>query len=314
MAKQANALTTKTGTIYQAISGFYYVWAEGESYATKPRGNFRHQQMKPLVGDRVIFELDLEDTASQGRIIEILPRENQLIRPAVVNVNYALIVMSLVEPEFSYNLLDHFLVSVELYHIEPIIILTKYDLLLEQVPLAEAQARIAQIRTVYQQIGYRCLVLDDEVARLTEIKDLIEQGIYVVMGQSGVGKSTLLNKLLPQANIETGEISDYLNRGRHTTREVTLYRLGEGLLADTPGFSALEFEEMDKEDLAQYFPEIWRAGEQCRFRSCLHQQEPGCHVKVEVEAGNIAESRYQNYCQLFTKITQRKPTYNKKKK
>ncbi|MDO4432778.1 MAG: ribosome small subunit-dependent GTPase A [Aerococcaceae bacterium] len=296
---------TKKGIIYQAISGFYYVWCEGVSYVTKPRGNFRHLSVKPLVGDQVLFEMDTTEV-SEGRIIDVLPRRNQLIRPAVANVETAFVVMSLVEPTFSYQLLDIFLVSVELYAIRPIIVLTKYDL------CPNPDQKVAEIRAVYERVGYSVVVIQDE--QLQDIIAHIKTGIHVVMGQSGVGKSTLLNKLLPQADIETGEISDYLNRGKHTTREVTLYRLNDGLLADTPGFSALEFDDVEKDALAQYFPEIWQASEQCKFRSCLHQQEPHCYVKQCVATGQIAESRYANYCMLFEKIDQRKPIYNRKKK
>lgn len=304
---------TYQGIIYQAISGFYYIWANDTSYATKPRGNFRHQQMKPLVGDQVIFEVD-EKNNREGRIIEVLPRHNQLIRPSIVNVHHAFVVMSLVEPNFSFSLLDTFLVSVEQHHIEPIIILTKYDLLLDKVGTKVAQAQVQAIRDTYSPAKYRVVVIEDEKQSITELNQLVDKGIYVVMGQSGVGKSTLLNKLLPQANIETGEISDYLNRGRHTTREVTLYRLNQGLLADTPGFSALEFDSVEKEELAALFPEIWQASEHCKFRTCLHQQEPDCQVKCQVESGGIAQTRYQSYCQLYDKIEQRKPIYNKRKK
>lgn len=314
--KQSNntsGLIVKEGVIYQSISGFYYVWSDGETYATKPRGNFRHQNMKPLVGDRVKFELDTKDVQSNGRLIEIQPRRNQMIRPAIVNVDHALVVMSLIQPNFSANLLDTFLVSVEATHIEAIIVLTKYDLLVEEVGLVEAEKRVQAIQQVYQTIGYPVAVLDGQPASYQALGDLIVEGIYVVMGQSGVGKSTLLNHLIPELSIETAAISDSLNRGKHTTREVTLYRYHEGLLADTPGFSAMEFADLEKEELSHYFPELAEASHGCKFRSCMHINEPKCQVRALVESGEIASSRYKNYLQMFERIEQRKPIYNKKK-
>lgn len=309
---QQTSVVVKTGIIYQAISGFYYVWSEGESYATKPRGNFRHQQMKPLVGDVVQFEVDEADSTSNSRLIEIQERYNQLVRPTVANVDYAFVVTSLIEPDFSYNLLDYFLVSVEANHIEPLILLTKFDLLLEQKGQVEAKRLVNEIKKVYETIGYTVIVLDGSDHSVEKLTEQIKAGLYVIMGQSGVGKSTLLNRLLPEAKIETAAISDALNRGRHTTREVTLYRFNKGMLADTPGFSAIEFASLEKEDLAACFPEIAAASEGCKFRSCLHINEPGCQVKQLFEERNIAPSRYQNYLQIFERIEQRKPVYRKK--
>lgn len=300
------------GIIYKALSGFYYVWADERTYATKPRGKFRHQQLKPLVGDYVEIEVDQQDEQSESRLTQILPRKNALIRPTVANVDYALIVMSLVEPDFSYNLLDYFLVSMESNQVKPIIVLTKADKLYqESESKTVADGKIEKIIDVYQKIGYQVLVKTEVESFKEQLAKVMAKGIYVVMGQSGVGKSTLLNQLLGES-IATGEISDYLNRGRHTTREVTLYRFNEGLLADTPGFSAIEFSEIEKEDLGHYFPEIFERSENCRFRGCLHQNEPNCAVKEAVKVGEIEDSRYQNYCQIFEKIEQRKPVYRKK--
>ncbi|MBK0348137.1 ribosome small subunit-dependent GTPase A [Aerococcaceae bacterium zg-ZJ1578] len=303
----------RKGLIYQAISGFYYVWSQEESFATKPRGNFRHQQIKPLVGDEVEFEVDIEDEKSESRIIKILPRKNSLVRPPVANVDYALVVMSLVEPDFSYNLLDHFLVSLESNRISPYIILTKKDVLVEKRGQEAADDLINDIRQVYRTAEYPVLVKEESNQFIEQLAGHVESGIYIVMGQSGVGKSTLLNQLLPNSDIQTAEISDYLNRGRHTTREVTLYPWNDGLLADTPGFSAIEFPEVEKEQLGEYFPEIWQQSQHCRFRGCLHINEPNCAVKQAVDSNEIATSRYQNYCQILEKIEQRKPIYRKKK-
>lgn len=305
-------MQAQEGVIYQSISGFYYVWSEGESYATKPKGLFRHTKEKPLVGDRVVIEIDHDDEHSESRLVEILERKNELIRPSISNVDYALIVTSLVEPSFSYSLLDNFLVAIESNGILPIIILTKYDLLLESEGESHAQKIVAEITAVYTQIGYQVVLIDGQDEGFNRLSNLITKGIYVVMGQSGVGKSTLLNRLLPDAEIETNAISQALNRGKHTTREVTLYPFNEGFLADTPGFSAIEFPHIEKEELRFAYPEIRKFGEQCQFRSCLHLKEPKCAVKQAVEAGLIAESRYTNYTQNIEKIEQRKPIYHKK--
>ena len=311
-ATEMSSIVVKTGIIYQAISGFYYVWSEGESYATKPRGNFRHQQTKPLVGDVVKFEIDEADSNSNGRLIEIQERYNELVRPTVANVDYAFVVTSLIEPDFSYNLLDYFLVSVEANHIQPLILLTKFDLLVKQKGQEEAKAVVRKISKLYERIGYTVITMDASDESIERLTEQIEAGLYVIMGQSGVGKSTLLNRLLPEARIETAAISDALNRGRHTTREVTLYRFNKGMLADTPGFSAIEFTSLEKEELAACFPEFSEASDRCKFRSCLHINEPGCQVKELLAKGQIAESRYNNYLQIFERIEQRKPIYRKK--
>lgn len=301
------------GVIYQSISGFYYVWADNKSYATKPKGLFRHKNEKPLVGDDVIIEVDHNDKQSESRLVEILERRNELVRPSISNIDYAMVVTSLVEPNFSYNLLDYFLVSVESNHIEPIILLSKFDLLKASLSEDEANKKVEEIRQTYEPAGYQVVTLHNNKTDVDRIKNIIDQGVYVVMGQSGVGKSTLLNQLLPEINIETAGISESLNRGKHTTREVTLYPFNKGLIADTPGFSAIEFPDIEKEDLRFYFPEIRQAGEQCKFRSCVHLNEPACHVKEEVENGQIAQSRYDNYVQIFERIEQRKTVYKRKK-
>ncbi|WP_124057657.1 ribosome small subunit-dependent GTPase A [Vaginisenegalia massiliensis] len=309
---QQTQFVQERGIIHNAVSGFYYVWAQNASFVTKPRGNFRHQKFKPLVGDQVVFEYDPQHPGSEGRMIEILPRHNELIRPTIANVDHALVVTALVEPDFSYNLLDYFLVSVEAKGIQPLIVLTKEDLLIQQQGQEAADKLIAEIKQVYQALDYEVLVLDGSSQRLEELKQHITQGLYVIMGQSGVGKSTLLNALLPDLDLETAQISDYLNRGKHTTRQVTLYQLNQALMADTPGFSAIEFDHIDKEELSDYFPEMRNLRPHCRFRMCSHLNEPGCKVKEALESGQIASSRYQNYCQIYEKIEQRKPMYRKK--
>lgn len=294
------------------LSGFYYVWSKGQSYITKPKGVFRHQNIKPFVGDRVLFEWNPADETSEGRLIEVLPRKNEFIRPNIVNVDEAIVVMALTEPEFSYNLLDSYLVAVEAERVQPKIVLSKYDLLVEKVGIDVASEQVQAIVDLYQAIGYRIYTVGVDKAVYQQIQDDIQEGTYVVIGQSGAGKSTLLNHLLPNVKIETAEISQSLGRGRHTTRHVKLYPLNNALIADTPGFSSLDFAHLEKEDLSTCYPEIWAFGQKCKFRSCQHVEEPGCFVKEAVEKGEVAESRYQHYVQLYHRIEQRRPVYNKK--
>ncbi|PKY90400.1 ribosome small subunit-dependent GTPase A [Falseniella ignava] len=307
-------MRTQTGIIFQAKSGFYSIWSNGETYISKPKGLFRHHQQSPLVGDIVTFEYDEKHPESESRLIEIKERANEFIRPSIANVDEALIVMSLVEPDFSEILLDYYLVNAEQYGVKCQIILSKYDLLIDRVGQLAAQAQVEHIQSVYTQIGYPVEVFDNSQQTAQRIRANIHEGLYVVMGQSGVGKSTLLNALIPTAQIDTRPISDALNRGRHTTREVTLYPINQGLIADTPGFSAIDFDQIEVESLAHYFPEIDEAALHCKFRSCLHLKEPGCYVKEQVENQKISKSRYESYLSIAQRIMQRKPKYLRKNK
>lgn len=297
------------GLIYKSLSGFYYVWSQGQSYTTKPKGLFRHKNEKPLVGDWVTIEIDASNPESEERLIDIAARRNQLLRPPVANVDVALVVISLVEPDFAYNLLDGYLVSVESYGIHPVIICSKVDLMIEQKGQADTTALLDEIEATYAPADYTVLKTDSLEAIDAYLNETPKDTVHVVMGQSGAGKSTLLNRLIPDLAIETKDISQSLNRGRHTTRDVTLYPSHGSWLADTPGFSAIEFPDIEAEDLAHCFPEISRASASCKFRSCRHKQEPGCQVKAAVEAGDIAASRYNNYLAILERIENRKPNY-----
>lgn len=314
MTEKKSNIVIKEGTVYQSLSGFYYVWSDNKVYATKPKGVFRHQKVKPLVGDSVKFEIDLDDEQSEGRLIEIEARHNEMIRPPITNVEVAFVVMSLVEPDFTYNLLDYFLVAVESHDIKPIIVLTKYDLLIKAKGNELAEEFVNKIKKTYESIGYKVWIIDGSSQSYKAFLNAIEDKIHVVMGQSGVGKSTLLNQLVPELELETKAISESLNRGRHTTREVTLYKIGKGLVADTPGFSSLDFETIEKENLQFYFPEIRFEATNCRFRTCNHLNEPGCQVKKAVEESRIIQTRYDNYVGLYQRIENRKPVYRKKNK
>lgn len=293
-------MNLKKGQIIKSISGVYRVDVEGEQFDAKPRGLFRKKQITPVVGD--IVDIDFETHAS-GYIQHIHERKNELKRPPVSNIDVLVIVMSAVEPDFSTQLLDRFLVIAHSYNLSPRIIITKKDL------ASEAQReKIKQFLEVYQQIGYETQFVgeDDDVQA---VFNEWEPGIAVLSGQSGVGKSTLLNRFRPELAIETNSISQSLNRGRHTTRHVELYPRANGYIADTPGFSALDFDHIEKQDLGDYFIEIKEASALCKFRDCSHTNEPKCHVKKMVEDGDIAEFRYQHYEQLFQEISNRKVRY-----
>lgn len=289
-----------TGQIRKALSGFYYVYDNGKLIQTRARGVFRNRGQSPLVGDYVTYTIEGEN---DGTVTEIEPRKNELVRPPIANIDQAFLVFSAIEPDFNLHLLDRFLAVIEGYQIEPIIIVTKMDLLTD----SERQ-KVQQDADYYQQIGYTVLFTFKGDSNLTDqISSMLKGQISVLAGQSGVGKSTLLNTLLPELDLKTGEISSALGRGKHTTRHVELIELRGGLLADTPGFSTFEMDHLEKEELSSCFPEMDKLS--CRFRGCLHLKEPGCAVKEAVEQGTIAEFRYQHYLQFLEEIMDRKPRY-----
>lgn len=290
------------GQIRKAISGFYYVKFDGGTVRCRGRGVFRKRKITPLVGDWVTYVQEGEEDAT---ITEVHPRKNELVRPPVSNIDLALLAVSIVEPTFSSNLLDRFLVLVESHYIKPVICLTKKDKANE----TELQAA-EEAAAYYRSIGYTVLMTAiDEPGLLEKLRPHLEGNTTVLAGQSGVGKSTLLNTLLPNLSLETGEISESLGRGKHTTRHVELHEVAGGLVADTPGFSSLEFDTLEKQELGSCFPEFLEASEQCKFRGCLHLKEPSCEVKRQVESGEIIQSRYHHYLQFLQEITDRKPRY-----
>ena len=283
------------GRIIKSLAGFYYVESDGVVYQTRARGNFRKKGQTPYVGDFV--EFSAEDH-SEGYILAIHDRKNSLVRPPIVNIDQAVVIMSAKEPDFNANLLDRFLVLLEHRAIEPIVYISKMDLL-------TSPDEIAVIQKQYQEIGYQfCTFLD-------ELLPLLTDKVTVFMGQTGVGKSTLLNKIAPDLKLETGEISDSLGRGRHTTRAVSFYNVNGGKIADTPGFSSLDYEITNAEDLNKAFPELRRLSRLCKFRSCTHTHEPSCAVKDAVESGELWQSRYDNYLQFLSEIENRRETYKK---
>lgn len=284
------------GRIIKALAGFYYVESGGQIYQTRARGNFRQKGQKPYVGDWVDF---VAEEQSEGYILAIEDRKNSLVRPPIVNIDQAVIVMSAKEPDFNPNLLDRFLALLEYKGIKPIIYISKMDLL-------DDVTGFTTYFQAYEQIGYWI------VSELDELLPLLLDKVTVFMGQTGVGKSTLLNKIAPDLALETGEISGHLGRGKHTTRAVSFYQVAGGLIADTPGFSALDYEISNSEDLNKAFIDIDHVSKGCKFRTCTHTHEPSCAVKEAVSEGSLWQIRYDNYLQLLSEIENRREIYNKK--
>jgi ribosome biogenesis GTPase / thiamine phosphate phosphatase len=290
------------GKIVKALSGFYYVLHDGVMIQCRGRGVCRKNKITPLVGDEVVFQAE---NPRDGYIMEVKERKNELVRPPIANVDQAILVFSAVEPGFSTVLLDRFLVLVEYNHIKPLICITKMDLTNDN----EKQA-INEYADHYRNIGYEVLLTSSETeAGIEGLTPHVEDKISVFAGQSGVGKSSLLNVLRPDLELKTNDISSHLGRGKHTTRHVELIRIGNGLIADTPGFSSLEFTDIEAEELTYCFPEMVRESENCKFRACLHISEPKCAVKAAVESQTITQYRYQHYVDFLQEIKERKPRY-----
>ncbi|OEF99079.1 ribosome small subunit-dependent GTPase A [Vulcanibacillus modesticaldus] len=283
------------GQIIRALSSFYYVKSENNIWECKARGVFKKRKLTPVVGDYVVFE-KVDD--NKGLITEIKPRKNELIRPQISNVDQAILVFSAKEPNFSSLLLDRFLVLVEQANIKPIICITKLD-------LVEDMDELNSKLKVYEDIGYQVIRTSKLGVGITEIKEVLKGKVSVFSGQSGVGKSTLLNTISPELYLETANISQKLGRGKHTTRVVQLITLPSGgTVADTPGFSSLDFHGINSKELDKYFIEIAELSTQCRFRGCLHLSEPGCAVKEAVEEGQINKERYEHYLEFLKEIVE----------
>lgn len=290
------------GKIVKALSGFYYVLSNDKLVQCRGRGIFRKNKITPLVGDEVVFQAEND---SEGYILEIKERKNELVRPPIANVDQAILVFSAVEPDFSTALLDRFLVLIEYNRIRPLICITKMDLTSEGEKI-----NIYKFADDYRKAGYEVLLTSSETEEgINELLPYIKGEISVFAGQSGVGKSSLLNVLRPDLSLKTNDISNHLGRGKHTTRHVELIHIGEGLVADTPGFSSLEFTEIEAEELNFCFPEIQTLSEECKFRACLHITEPKCAVKSAYENGELPAYRYEHYLEFLDEIKNRKPRY-----
>lgn len=290
------------GKIIKALSGFYYVLSDDQITQCRGRGVFRKNKVTPLVGDEVVFQAENE---TDGYVLEVKTRKNELVRPPIANVDQAILVFSSVEPEFSTALLDRFLVLVEYNQIEPMICITKMDL-----ATSEEVSKMEEYRDYYEAVGYPVLLTSSETEKgIEKLIPYLKGKISVFAGQSGVGKSSLLNAIRPDLELKTNEISSHLGRGKHTTRHVELISIGDGLVADTPGFSSLEFTDLEVEDLNYCFPEIEKISENCKFRGCQHLAEPKCAVKAAVDNGTLPMYRYEHYKEFVQEIKDRKPRY-----
>lgn len=284
------------GKIIKGIAGFYYVHVEGKGvYSCKAKGIFRKIHIKPLVGDNVRMEV-LDENDKEGNVTEILPRKNELIRPAVANIDQAMVIFAIVKPNPNFNLLDRFLIHMERQNISSVICFNKKDL--------ATQEEMDDIRRAYDGCGYKLMFVSAlEMEGIEELKSILMGKTTAVAGPSGVGKSTLINCLNPEAAMETGSISEKIERGRHTTRHSEIIALGnDTYIMDTPGFTSLDISGIDKDKLGLYYPEFRQHEPYCRFRGCAHMDEPDCSVKEAVERGDVSRVRYENYRQMYREV------------
>lgn len=288
------------GKIVKGIAGFYYVHVQDMGiYECKAKGIFRKDNTKPLVGDDVAVEV-LDEEKKLGNISVILPRKNSLMRPAVANVDQALVIFSITEPAPNFNLLDRFLIMMEQQALPCIICFNKQDISSEEDRKA--------LKEIYEGCGCRVFFTSAGKDReMEELLPVLKGRTTTVAGPSGVGKSSIINCLAPEVCMETGEISKKIQRGKHTTRHTQLIALGAGTyIMDTPGFSSLALTNMEKEELQGYYPEFARFEAECRFRGCAHIQEPGCGIKAAVQEGLISRIRYGNYVLLYEELKDKK--------
>ncbi len=287
------------GRIIKGIAGFYYVHVEGCGiYECKAKGVFRNQKLKPLVGDMVEIEI-LGEEEKTGNMVEILPRRSELVRPAVANVDQALVIFAAAKPKPNLSLLDRFLIMMDQQGIETMICFNKKD--------EASEAELVRLQNIYARCGCKVLFACAKKGQgVDELRELLLGHTTTVAGPSGVGKSTLINLLVPDADMETGRISEKIDRGKHTTRHSELFRMDtDSYIFDTPGFSSLELAGMEKEELRYSFPEFQEYEGACRFQGCMHQKEPGCRVKEAVQAGLINKERYESYTILFQDLQER---------
>jgi len=288
------------GKIVRGIAGFYYVnVSEFGIVECKAKGVFRNRNVKPLVGDNVCLEI-LDKEKLSGNIIKIMERKNRLLRPAVANVDQAVVIFAVSFPKPNLNLLDRFWLMMELQDIPTVICFNKAD--------DKERTEVDEMAGHYEKSGSRVLVTSTVSGEgIAELRKILSGKTTVFAGPSGVGKSTVMNTLFPEANMETGEISDKIKRGRHTTRHSELFYLGQDTyVMDTPGFTSLSLPDIEKEELKEYYPEFSRYRDGCRFQGCVHISEPDCQVKQAFSEGMISPVRYENYKQFFKEIGLRK--------
>ena len=290
------------GKIIRGIAGFYYVHVAaavrdraGKIYECKARGIFRKDNRKPLVGDDVTLTV-LDETQAIGSIEELLPRRSELIRPAVANVDQALVIFAITKPQPNFNLLDRFLIMMESQKLPCIICFNKLD--------ADTEGMGERYREIYAGCGYQTLLVSArEQTNIAQLQQLLAGKTTTVAGPSGVGKSSIINCLQSNIQMQTGSISEKIDRGKHTTRHSELIAVSEDTyILDTPGFSSLGLFDVTAETLAAYYPEFAAHEPYCKFAGCAHINEPVCGVKDAVKAGEIASVRYENYRLLYEEL------------
>lgn len=289
---------SKKGIIIKGIGGFYYVKSDDTVYECKPRGIFRKDKFKPLIGDDVLFTLDNND---KGTITDILPRKNFLIRPPISNISQNIIISAVTKPEINYHFINKILVNGEMIGIKSILCFNKVDL--------AALGDVKEIEDSFKNTNYQIIFTSAYENRgIDQLKEKLKGNINVFSGASGVGKSSLMNKILLSHVAETGKLSSKTSRGKHTTREVELFEIEKGTyIADTPGFSSIEVTlDIESEELMGYFPEFSDYLGQCKFNSCIHHKEPSCAIKEALEAGKISPSRYESYVEILNQIKEYK--------
>jgi len=303
------------GVIVKALSGYYYVQPQDDrspssTVQCRARGVFKKKGLTPLVGDEVFYVLTEN---GEGTVTELLPRSTELIRPPVANVDLAVLVFSVVEPSLNLQLLDKFLVHIEHAGIKPLLVLSKQDFASNEQSSElqmEASASLEAVKRIYGKLGYEIYSTSSiEHEGIAALHERLKGHVAVFAGQSGVGKSSLLNALVPGLSLETNEISNKLGRGKHTTRHVELIDIGGGYVADTPGFSQLDFTELCISDLSYGFVEMRELSPDCKFRGCTHVQEPGCAVLDALQSGHVESSRHEHYLAFLTELKEQKRRY-----
>lgn len=288
------------GKIIKGIAGFYYVHTPGFGvYECKAKGIFRNKKIKPLIGDNVVIEV-LDENFKKGNIMEIGNRKNQLVRPAVSNVDQALVIFAAAKPEPNLNLLDRFLIVMNKQKVNTIVCFNKNDIVSEKEETLLADA--------YNKGNYHVVFTSvPQEKGIDRIRELLRDKTTVLAGPSGVGKSSLINLLIPEALMEIGTLSAKIDRGKHTTRHSELFCMeGSTYIMDTPGFSSLSIEDIEKEELKEYFPEFQRYVDYCRFGGCMHINEPNCAVKEALSEDKISKIRYDNYILLYEELKDKK--------